>query len=122
MEISRGEYLRTSQVVLSDLKYLRGNADVVSLLHTCRNRTLDHQEMPRAIPSISHNLYSKSPSLSYDLTRTLPEPRLDSYGPAYGTKAGIELEKVGKRGRTPPTPTSPGFGGGDMVGASWTSS
>ena len=29
---------------------------------------------------------------------------------------------VGGRGRTPPTPSSPGFGGGDMLGALLTSS
>ena len=28
----------------------------------------------------------------------------------------------GGKGRTPPTPTSPGFGGGDMLGALLTSS
>jgi len=49
---------------------------------------------------------------------------LDPYGPAYGTRAAIKPEEIGKRGRgrTPPTPTSPGFGGGDMLGALLTSS
>jgi hypothetical protein len=37
-------------------------------------------------------------------------------------RATIKPEDVGKEGRTPPTPTSPGFGGGDMLGALLSSS
>ena len=53
----------------------------------------------------------------------VPAPRLDPYGPACGTRAAIKPEEmVERRGRTPPTPPSPGFGGGNMLGALLTSS
>jgi len=63
---------------------------------------------------------STSPALNS--TIRVPEPRLSPYGPSYGTRAAIKPDDVAKRGRTPPTPTSPGFGGGDMLGALLTSS
>ena len=48
---------------------------------------------------------------------------MDPYGPAYGTRAVVKPEEmVGRRGMTPPTPTSPGIGGMDMLGALLTSS
>ena len=47
-----------------------------------------------------------------------PVPRLDPYGPAYGKRVAIEpKDTVWRRGRTPLTPSSPGFGGGYVLGA-----
>jgi len=55
-------------------------------------------------------------------TTKVPEPRLSPYGPSYGTRAAIKPEEVAKNERTLPTPTSSGFGGGDMLGALLSSS
>ena len=52
----------------------------------------------------------------------VPAPKLSPYGPSYGTRTSIKPEDVGRRERMPPTPTSPGFGGGDSLGALLTSS
>ena len=64
--------------------------------------------------------YSPSPAPKSPIR--VPAPRLSPYGSSYGTRAAIRPEEVGKKPRTPPTPTSPGFGGGDMLGALLTSS
>ena len=47
---------------------------------------------------------------------------MSPYGPSYGVRAVILPEDVCGRGRTPLTPTSPGFGGGDRLGALLSSS
>ena len=74
---------------------------------------------------------SRTPSVKVQPTPTpspvskskAAEPRLSPYGPSYGTRAAIRPEDIGKKGRTPPTPTSPGFGGGgDALGALLSSS
>lgn len=65
---------------------------------------------------------SISPSPAPKSTMKAPEPRLSPYGPSYGSRSSIRPEDVGRRERTPPTPTSPGFGSGDMLGALLTSS
>ena len=47
---------------------------------------------------------------------------MSPYGSSYGKRTAIKPEDVGRRERTPPTPTSPGFAGGDMLGALLSSS
>lgn len=100
-----------------------------------------HQEQfPPPSPTISASSLPSTPSVSrtpsvkvqpLSLTSPAPkptskapgQPKLSPYGPSYGTRTAIKPEDVGnRRERTPPTPTSPGFGGGDMLGALLSSS
>ena len=91
-----------------------------------------HQEQfPPPSPTPSDSSFSSTPAPSVKAQPTspapksaarVPEPRLSPYGPSYGTRAAIKPEEVTKKGRTPPTPMSPGFGGGDMLGALLSSS
>jgi hypothetical protein len=69
-------------------------------------------------PSVK--VQQQPPSLSPPMK--VPEPKLSPYGPSYGTRSSIRPEDVGRRERTPPTPTSPGFASGDMLGALLSSS
>ena len=76
-------------------------------------------------PSISRTASVKTQptSLSPSPTPTIrvPEQRLNPYGPSYGARASIRPEDITKK-RAPPTPSSPGFGSGDMFGALMSSS
>jgi pheromone a factor receptor len=67
-------------------------------------------------------LTSPSPSPVSKPAARVPAPKLSPYGPSYGVRAAIRPEDVGGRGRIPVTPTSPGFGGGDRLGALLSSS
>ena len=58
-----------------------------------------------------------SPSPTPRSAIKVPEPMLTPYGSSYGTRATIKPQDVAKKGRIPPTPTSPVFGSGDMFGA-----
>jgi len=46
----------------------------------------------------------------------VPELKLSRYGPSYGTRLRIRPEGIWEWERTPPTSTSPGFAGGDILG------
>ena len=101
-----------------------------NILHIIkRRREQFHPSPTTCIPSLlsSFTLLGK-PSIETQPPKSktpikVPEPRLDPYGPARVTRLAIKQDEVvGKRGRTPPTPMSPGFGGGDMLGALLTSS
>jgi hypothetical protein len=91
-----------------------------------------HEQFPPSSPTSSTPSLSSSPtisrtpsvkaSFSSPPSIRAPEPRLSPYGPSYGTRAAIKPEDVARKGRTPPTPTSPGFGGGDALGALLSSS
>ena len=140
MAISRGEYLCEGHVV-SILTW--SSADVVKSYYTHDEIVLPiikkhNEQFPPSSTTSTQSLLSSptisrtssvvetqptplSPPKSRSTVR-VPVPRLDPYGPAYGTRAAIKPEDISKRGRTPPTPTSPGFGGGDMLGALLTSS
>ena len=141
--ISRGESARPpGHLILSPC--CRGpSADVVRANYTHEEIVLPiikkpHEQFPPSptastpslpsSPSVSHtpSVKTQPAPLSPPKSKTsvrVPAPRLDPYSPAYGTRVAIKLEEmVGRRGRTPPTPSSPGFSGGDMLGALLTSS
>ena len=97
-----------------------------------------HEQFPPPSPTTSTPSLPPSPTISRtpsvkaqptslfsppELSQPIktPEPRLNPYGHSYGTRAAIKPEALSK-GRTPPTPTSPGFVGGDMLGALLSSS
>ena len=116
-----------------------GSVDVVKSYYTHEEIVLPiikkhHEQFPpspttsttsslQSSPTVSRTPSVKvQPAPSPKPTIKAPEPRLNPYGPSYGTRAAIKPEEIGRRGRTPPTPTSPGFGGGDTLGALLSSS
>ena len=116
----------------------RDSADVVKAYYTHEEIVLPiikkHHEQfpsPSSTPSLPPSpTISRTPSVNAGPTSLfsppksslkVPEQRLNPYGPSYGTRAAIKPEEVTK-GRTPPTPTSPGFVGGDALGALLSSS
>lgn len=128
--------------VLLTRSYL-GSGDVVKAYYTHEEIVLSvmkkhNEEFPPSSPTTSTPstpTISRSPSVkaqpdsltspppsSGTKSKKAPEPKLSPYGPSYGTRTAIRPEDVGRRERTPPTPTSPGFAGGDMLGALLSSS
>ena len=120
----------------TDFRNRWSSGDVVKAYYTHEEIVLPiikkHQEQfpppPSSIsssPSISRtpsvNTQPTSLHLSPTPTVRAPEQRLNPYGPSYGARASIRPEDITKK-RTPPTPTSPGFGSGDMFGALMSSS
>ena len=130
--------MNTRVIILTFNRY--DSADVVKAYYTHEEIVLPiikkhHEQFPPPSPTSSTPSLPSSPTISrtpsVNTKPTLfsppkssvkvPEPRLNPYGPSYGTRAAIKPEEVSK-GRTPRTPTSPGFVGGDALGALLSSS
>ena len=77
-----------------------GRAEVVKAYYTHEEiLTPNHRKTPRAIPSISHNLYSKPPILSHDLTHTLPHQNPTTTTHLPPSPAEIEISRQSTRAR-----------------------
>ena len=137
--ISRGE--RTGIFLCSAVLLTCSSENVVKAYYTHEEIMLPivkkhHEQFPPPSPTVSTPSLPSTPTISRtpsvkvqpttltpsSLPAKTPERKLSPYGPSYGTRTAIRPEDVGRRDRTPPTPTSPGFAGGDMLGALLTSS
>ena len=114
----------------ADFRNCPSSGDVVKTYYTHEEIVLPiikkHQEQfPSPPSSDSSPSVSRTPSVKTQPTSLAPSPtptirvpeqRLNPYGSSYGARASIRPEDITKK-RTPPTPSSPGFGSGDMFGA-----